>query len=79
MRFNSALRRFLIQETNLGTWILPSHYGLLAESQLKRCELLRAWVADDPAQAGRALYQPEEILTLSGLRWRLTFLLFAAA
>ena len=52
----------LIQETHLGTWILPTHYGLLAESQLKRCELLRAWVADDPAQAGHPSYQPEQNL-----------------
>jgi len=66
LEYNALQLRFgtvsLIQETHLRTWILPSHYGLLAESQLKRCELLRAWVADDPAQAGHALYQPEENL-----------------
>jgi hypothetical protein len=50
----------LIQDTHLQAWILPQHYGVLTESQVKRCELLRACVADDPAQAGSGLYQPEE-------------------
>jgi len=62
--YNSLQIRFetvgLIQETHFRTWILPPHYGLLTDSQLERCQLLRAWVADDPARASSGLYQPEE-------------------
>jgi hypothetical protein len=64
--YNSLQIRFetvgLIQETHLRTWILPQHYGLLTDSQLERCQLLRAWVADDPARASSGLYQPGEAL-----------------
>jgi len=52
----------LIQNTHLRAWILPQHYGLLTESQLRRCELLRARVADDPARVSSDLYPPEEAL-----------------
>jgi hypothetical protein len=52
----------LIQETYLRCSVLPPHYGLLADLQLERCEWLRAWVADDPNQATKDLYQHGETL-----------------
>ncbi len=62
------------------SWILPQHYGVLIQSQLERCQLLRAWVAEDPTRASSDLYQPEEPLEeLSMRRWKLTFLLSAGA
>jgi hypothetical protein len=51
-----------MQEHHLRTWILPYNYAVLAESQLERCRLLRAWVADDPAKASSDLYEPDETL-----------------
>jgi hypothetical protein len=64
--YNSLQIRFstvdLIEETYLRSWILPQHYGPLIESQLERCQLLRAWVAEDPAHASTGLYRPEKPL-----------------
>jgi hypothetical protein len=53
----------LIEETHLKSLVLPRYFVPLVDLQLELCESLRALVADDPNQAIKDLYQPDEAFT----------------
>lgn len=81
--YNSLEIRFstvdLIQERHLRSWILPQHYGVLVQSQLERCQLLRDGWPRIPRGQVVACTNLRNLLRLSMRRWRLTFLLSAGA